>query len=188
MSNNGPHKLSRRKTNSNKSRCLFFLFSHCPLPIAHYLLPVACCLLLASCAQLDVFEKNTAIPNYEWRNDFMANGSFAIKDSASSFNIYLVLRHTDAYQYNNIWLNIGMQTPSDSMTYQKVNIPLGNDANGWAGTGMNDIWELRVKLNGEARHFKKTGTYYFSIGQIMRDNPLPHIMSAGLRIEKISGD
>lgn len=137
-----------------------------------------------SCTQIDIFEKNTVIPKYEWQSGLTAKGDFIISDTTSAYNIYLVLRHTDAYQYNNIWLNIGLQPPGDSMRIQKVNLVLGNDANGWEGTGMNDIWELRKLLNGAPRRFKQTGKYSFSISQIMRDNPLLHIMSVGLRIEK----
>ncbi len=141
-------------------------------------------LFLASCKQIDVFEKNTVIPDYQWKSDFKVSGSFTISDTISAYSIYLVLRHTDAYQYNNIWLNIGLQPPGDSLQKQKIDIKLGDDANGWEGTGMNDIWEVRKLLNGEPRRFKKPGYYYFEITQIMRDNPLPEMMSAGLRIEK----
>jgi len=61
---------------------------------------------------------------------------------------------------------------------------LGTDANGWIGTGMNDIWEIRQPLFGKSFKFKKPGTYSFTITQIMRDDPLPAVMSAGLRLEK----
>lgn len=152
------------------------------LPIAHYL--IACCLFISSCTQIEIFEKDTAIPDYKWQSGFAAKGDFVIADTILPYNIYLVLRHTDAYQYNNLWLNIGLQPPGDSMHVQKVNIILGDDANGWEGTGMNDIWEVRKLLNGDARRFKKPGKYSFSINQIMRDNPLLNIMSVGLRIEK----
>lgn len=141
------------------------------------------CIML-SCKQIDVFEKNTVIPNYEWKSDFTVSGTFQIADTVSAYSIYLVLRHTDAYQYNNIWLNIGLQPPGDSLSTQKADLKLGDDANGWEGTGMNDIWEIRKLLNGQARRFKKAGTYHFSVSQIMRDDPLPGIMSVGLRIEK----
>lgn len=148
-------------------------------------LPIACCLFfISSCKQIDVFEKNTVIPNYEWKNDFSASGSFLIRDTTSAYNIYLVLRHTDAYKYNNIWLNIGLQPPGDSLIIQKVDLQLGDDANGWEGTGMNDIWEVRKLLNGQPRRFKQAGNYNFNISQIMRDNPLTNIMSVGIRIEK----
>lgn len=148
------------------------------------LLITAGALFFVSCKQIDIFEKNTAIPEYEWKSDFKVSGSFVINDTISAYSIYLVLRHTDAYKYNNVWLNIGLQPPGDSLQKQKVDIKLGDDANGWEGTGMNDIWEVRKLLNGEPRRFKNPGYYYFEITQIMRDNPLPGMMSAGLRIEK----
>lgn len=145
---------------------------------------IACCLFINSCTQIEIFEKNTTIPEYKWQQNFTATGDFIITDTISAYNIYLVLRHTDAYQYNNIWLNVGLKPPGDSMHIQKINLVLGDDANGWEGTGMNDIWDLRKLLNGEPRRFKQPGKYSFSISQIMRDNPLLHIMSVGLRIEK----
>lgn len=148
------------------------------------LLLITCCLFISSCTQIEIFEKDTTIPDYKWQPGFSAKGDFVITDTVSPYTIYLVLRHTDAYQYNNIWLNIGLQPPGDSMHIQKVNIILGDDANGWEGAGMNDIWEVRKLLNGDARRFKQAGKYGFSISQIMRDNPLLHIMSVGLRIEK----
>ena len=141
-------------------------------------------LIISSCKQIDIFEKNTVIPDYEWKSNFVISGSFTITDTISAYSIYLVLRHTDAYKYNNIWLNIGLQPPGDSLIKQKVDLKLGDDANGWEGTGMNDIWELRKLLNGEPRRFKKAGEYKFTIAQIMRDEPLIQVMSAGLRIEK----
>jgi len=141
-------------------------------------------LLMSSCNQVEIFEKNTAIPDYKWQQQFTASGDFIIADTVAAYSIYLVMRHTDAYQYNNIWLNIGLQPPGDSLHVQKVNLVLGNDANGWEGTGMNDIWEVRKLLNGKPRRFKQAGKYHFTIAQIMRDNPLLNIMSVGLRIEK----
>ena len=141
-------------------------------------------LINSSCKQIDIFEKNTVIPNYEWKSNFIVSGSFKITDTISAYSICLVLRHTDAYKYNNIWLNIGLQPPGDSLIKQKVDLKLGDDANGWEGNGMNDIWELRKLLNGEPRRFKKAGEYHFTIAQVMRDEPLLQVMSAGLRIEK----
>jgi gliding motility-associated lipoprotein GldH len=142
-------------------------------------------LLLTGCGAINLYEKNTAIPNYEWKAGFDVKGSFDITDTTNPNKIYVVLRHTDAYKYNNIWLNVGLQKPGDTMTYQKVDIPLGSDATGWYGTGMNDIWEIRHELNAVAYPFIKKGLYQFSIQQIMRDDPLLHVMSAGMRIERM---
>jgi gliding motility-associated lipoprotein GldH len=138
---------------------------------------------LTACNQIELFEKNTPIPNLKWQNNFNATGVFNIIDTTALYNVFVVLRHTDAYAYNNIWLNIGLQGPGDSMKTQKINLPLvRSDAEGWKGIGMNDIWEIREKI---AQLPLKNGNYSFSIAQIMRDNPLQHIMSVGLRLEKV---
>ena len=146
-----------------------------------FLLLVAYCFFITSCTQINVFEKNTTIPDYKWKSSFEVKGSFSVNDSSTSYKTYIVLRHTDAYKYNNIWLNIGIKFPGDSMRYQKIDLQLGTDAGGWMGSGMNDIWELRQLL---MLQFSKPGIYNYSITQIMRDDPLLAIMSAGLRVEK----
>ena len=143
-------------------------------------------MILSGCTSMDVFEKNNSIPKQAWNADFASEGSFDISDTTASYNVYLVLRHTDAYLYNNIWLNIGLQQPGDSMRFQKINLGLGSDANGWDGVGMDDIWEVRKLIPGSPFGFQKKGAYHFRLYQIMRDNPLKHIMSAGLRIVKIN--
>jgi len=79
---------------------------------------------------------------------------------------------------------VGIQPPADSMHYQKVDLSLGTDATGWMGTGMNDIWEIRQPLFNQAFKFKKKGTYNFTITQIMRDNPLPSVMSGRAKAAK----
>lgn len=137
---------------------------------------------LTACSQIELFEKNTPIPNLKWQNNFNATGVFNITDTTSLYNVFVVLRHTDSYEYNNIWLNVGLQSPGDSMKTQKINLSLSSDAQGWEGIGMNDIWEVRKPI---ARLPLKKGDYGFSIAQIMRDNPLQNIMSVGLRLEKV---
>ena len=143
------------------------------------------CTSFFSCREIDLFEKNISIPNMQWYNNYNAAGSFIIKDTNSTYNVFLILRHTDAYLYNNIWLNVGLQSPGqEALQYQKINLSLGNDAQGWEGVGMNDIWEVRKLISGTPKKFIKPGQYNFSIAQLMRNNPLPHIISAGLRIQK----
>lgn len=140
---------------------------------------------IISCNQIDVYEKSTSIPNHNWYYDYKCTGSFNISDTNAFYNIYVVIRHTDAYKYNNIWLNLGLQLPGDSLTIQKVNITLGDDANGWYGSGLDDIWEVRKKLSKYPKQFKKQGIYSYTLSNIMRDNPLNHVMSAGFRVEKV---
>ena len=143
------------------------------------------CAFISSCREIDLFEKNISIPNMQWYNNFNATGSFTIKDTNSTYNVFLVLRHTDAYHYNNLWLNVGLQPPgAEALQYQKINLSLGNDAQGWEGVGMNDIWEVRKLISGVPKKFIKTGQYNFSIVQLMRDNPLLNVISVAMSVQK----
>ena len=147
------------------------------LKLYFLLIASAQALLISSCTQLDVFEKNTVIPKYEWQQSFIASGNFVIRDTISAYSTYLVLRHTDAYQYNNIWLNIALQPPGDSLRNQKINLVLGDDVYGWEGTGMNDIWELRKLLSGAPRRFKQPYlAATFKINCLFLSSPLPNPM------------
>lgn len=143
-------------------------------------------LCLVSCSQMQLYEKNITIPNYKWHSTNTVSGSFDITDTSSTYNIYLVIRHLDAYKYNNIWLDIGFQAPGDNIFNEKREFILATDATGWYGEGMDDIWEVRSKLNNLPRKFKKKGTYNFTVSQIMRDNPLSNVISIGLRIERVN--
>jgi gliding motility-associated lipoprotein GldH len=80
---------------------------------------------------------------------------------------------------------MGSQSPGDTMLYQNINIEVGNDAKGWAGTGMDDIFEVRKTLTPGPIPFKKSGGYTFTLAQIMRENPLKHILNVGIRVEKV---
>ncbi|HMO61992.1 MAG TPA: gliding motility lipoprotein GldH [Ferruginibacter sp.] len=143
-----------------------------------------CSCLFTGCTPINVYEKNTTIPQYNWSNSLKPSFDFNITDTTSQYSIYVVLRHTDAYRYNNIWLNVQAQFPGDTLRSQRLELVLGNDASGWEGTGMNDIWEVRKPITKGPAKFPRPGTYRFTLEQVMRDNPLPHIMSVGIRVER----
>ena len=138
-----------------------------------------------SCAKIGVFEKTAQVPDQMWFNNNKPSFTFTITDTIAAYNVYIVLRHTDAYNYNNLWLTLGSQAPADSMRFQNINIELANDAKGWEGTGMDDIWEVRKMITNGPVRFNKTGNYHFTVAQIMRENPLPNILSIGIRVEKV---
>jgi gliding motility-associated lipoprotein GldH len=146
---------------------------------------IAAICFFTSCSRLDVFEKNVQLPAQQWTYNDTPSFTFTITDTVASYNIFIVLRHTDAYNYNNIWLKVGSRAPGDTMRFQNIDITLGSDAKGWEGRGMDDIYEFRKNITPGPVPFKKPGTYTFTISHIMRENPLRHILSIGLRVEKV---
>lgn len=145
-------------------------------------------LLAAACKppKMDTYEKNLEIPGHEWAYDYKPSFDIKIQpeDTAYLYNICVNIRHTDAYPYSNIWVLVGTQYPGDSIAKeQRVELPLADVTGKWAGSGLDDIYEHRIFIQQNAI-FNKPGTYKFTFEQNMRQNPLPHVMNVGLRIEK----
>jgi gliding motility-associated lipoprotein GldH len=138
---------------------------------------------LFSCNTIDVFEKFESFPKNEWHVSKQPSFSFEVKDTSVPYHIYIVIRHTDAYKYNNIWVNINTQSPLGTKQMQLVNINLADNANGWLGAGMDDIFDSRIKIT-KAPVALKAGVYTFTIAQAMRDEPLAEVLSTGIRVEK----
>jgi gliding motility-associated lipoprotein GldH len=142
--------------------------------------------LLSSCNTIDLYEKNVSIPNHEWASAFKPQFKFNIKDTSSPYQLYILLRHNDKYNYNNIWLNLYAQAPGQPVQKFLLELPLAANEKGWLGTAMDDLYDHRIALtlDPEKFNFKKAGEYTFTVEQIMREDPLEHVMDIGLRIEK----
>jgi gliding motility-associated lipoprotein GldH len=138
----------------------------------------------SACTTVDVFEKNITIPRHEWSSSFRPEIRFEIKDTLSRYNLFAVVRHADAYRYKNIWINMYMQMPGDTLIKQRLDLRLATDDKGWLGSGMDDIFEHRILITQQPVLLKRSGTYLFRLQNIMREDPLEHIMNVGIRVEK----
>jgi gliding motility-associated lipoprotein GldH len=144
-------------------------------------------MLSQACIKSNEFEKNVSIRNHRWDFSYKPIIQFDIKDTTAAYKMYFNMRHSDAYPYSNIWLNIKTKKPNESTyTQMRVEVPLA-EANGkWLGRGMGEIWEHQALLTSNGKiHYDKAGIYEIIIEQIMRTNPLPEVMSVGIRLEKM---
>jgi gliding motility-associated lipoprotein GldH len=142
-------------------------------------------LFLGSCIQTDLFEKNVSLPSHRWDNSYKPTITFNITDTVSAYNIFLVVRHTDAYHFNNLWVNMKSTAPGDSISSSsRFDLPLASQT-GWTGTGMDDIFEHRILLYRRPVKFRMQGDYSVTLEQVMRENPLEEIMNVGIRLEKV---
>jgi len=138
---------------------------------------------IVSCTTVDLFEKTATMPKQEWKNSNKPLFDFDIKDTSVAYRLFFTIRHTDKYEYNNIYINLGIKGPgADTTVYQRKDVPLGTNDKGWLGEGMDDIYYHRQEIEG--LRFQHAGRYTITLEQIMRDDPLKHVLDAGVRIEK----
>ncbi len=141
--------------------------------------------LMASCSRTNLFEKNVSLPGGKWPMEVKPAITFEITDTTADYKVFFVIRHTEAYGYNNIFVRIGSSAAGDTAKVTKVfDLPLASQ-NKWLASGMDDIFEHRILLYSQPVRFRKTGTYTFTLEQLMRENPLEHVMNVGLRVEKM---
>lgn len=148
------------------------------------LLTLASC-LLNSCTTVDLYEKTVAVPDHEWKSSYKPEFNFIISDTTALYQAYFVIRHTEKYNYNNIWVNYYYQPPADTLHKETREFQLATNDKGWLGTGMDDIYEHRIKLTPFADKVKRAGNYKFILENIMREDPLQHVLNVGIRIEKV---
>jgi gliding motility-associated lipoprotein GldH len=144
-------------------------------------------LLFAACTPIDLYERVAAIPGHTWQSNFKPSFTFNISDTAAPYQLFLILRHNNKYNYNNIWLNVYRKTPGGQVSKVPYELQLATNERGWLAEGMDDIYEHRIPLAAPANdsfYFIRSGAYTFTIEQIMREDPLQHVMNVGLRIER----
>lgn len=130
------------------------------------------------------FERNVEIPGQDWAYSFMPEIRFTVTDTTSHYDVYITLRHTEAYAYRNLWLKIHTRRPGENkFRTEQLELILQDEEGRWLGKGMDDIYELRLPLFSSIR-FTQKGEYVIKLEQVMRDNPLSGILNAGIRIEK----
>lgn len=139
--------------------------------------------LVAGCKQMDVYEKTVPFPKHEWPAAEQPSFTFAITDTAARYNVFIVLRHGDAYHFNNLWIDITTIPPGDTAQTVRANLKLGDNQK-WLGNTIDDIVEHRVIINTNPLK-PKAGNYKFILQQVMREDPLQYVLNAGIRVEKV---
>ncbi|WP_431212473.1 gliding motility lipoprotein GldH [Puia sp. P3] len=178
-----------RKSKRTGFECVIvFLYKRVFLKNILLLVAAAGCLCWISCSiPSGVFEKNVVVPGQQWASSFKPTINFEIspRDTAGLYNVYIVLRHTDAYNYNNIWIRGTVKTPGDTVgRSERYDLSLADNEKGWKGSGMDDIFENRIWIQQQTR-FNRPGTYSYTLEQIMWDDPLKNVLNVGIRIEKV---
>jgi gliding motility-associated lipoprotein GldH len=142
-----------------------------------------------SCNPNRIYEKNIDIPGYVWNTAYKPSFEVEITDTHLIYRISVNIRHTNFYQYSNLWVMAYTSFPDGKTISQRVELPLADKEGKWYGSCLGDICDLNITIQ-ERAYFNQTGKHSFTFEQIMRDKDLnieslPAIMAIGLRIDKV---
>lgn len=96
-----------------------------------------------------------------------------------------MLRHTPSYPYDNMYVFLTTVYPQGQIKTDTVNLLLADAKGIWLGSGMGDLYDLKIPLKRQFR-FSKAGTYKIQLVQAMDIDPLPEIVDVGFELVKVS--
>ena len=140
-------------------------------------------ILFGACGQKDFYVRNVPIEKGIWPAERFYRFEVPVRDTVSSYNIYLQVRNDGRYEYSNLWLFIRTNSPTGAILRDTLECRLANEQGRWQGTGSGGRFNLEIPLRYRVR-FPNPGTYIFEIDQGMRNKELKYITDLGLRIEK----
>jgi gliding motility-associated lipoprotein GldH len=149
----------------------------------HKALVIFCFVSLSSCNSKIIFSEYHTFKNEEWSSTEKAEFEVEIKDNQCLNNVSLMVRHADAYPYNNIFLLVTSKYPDGKITKDTMEVVLANDKGEWLGSGAGDLFDLKIPIKKNVR-FPLLGKYNFTFEQVMRETTLPLILDFGFEIEK----
>lgn len=97
--------------------------------------------------------------------------------------MFVNVRHTDAFPYNNLWMNLTTTLPDKGQTTDKIDVQLSAPDGTWTGDCIDGICYNSVLVQKNFR-FPAKGKYVFTFEQDMRMNPIPGLLDVGMRVEK----
>lgn len=124
------------------------------------------------------YSEFTNIPVNGW--DYRAPIEFTpqISDSSATGKLIVALRHSNAYIYSNIWIELRRYSPDSSLTgTDTMNIKLADMFGQWYGTGLGTDYQITDTLPSSVTLSQGSR---IMIRHIMRQDTLPAIEQIGI--------
>ena len=141
-----------------------------------------------SCESNTVFTESKAMDGY-WGQE-VVEFSLPQLDSLKNYNLFVNIRNTNEYKYNNIFLIVSINFPHGKIVTDTLEYRMANPDGTWMGQGIGDMKENKLWYKENVRFFEK-GTYNITVEQAMRDNgevegvkKLEGITDVGVTIEE----
>ena len=150
--------------------------------IVCYFMGFVCMNFLQSCDSKRVFEENKSIENDNWHYEYKPFFDVYLQDTLKSYHVYVNLRISSDYKYNNIFLWLHTTNPNNQVEKRRIEIRLADENGKWKGSGLGDIFDYQFPVYQNIK-LTTPGIYHFEVEQNMRDDILKHIKSTGIRIE-----
>ena len=148
-------------------------------------------LILVSCDSRTILGETEALPGV-WNKDTEVIFDLPQMDSLKKYNVFLHVRNSNEYKYNNLFLIVSMKFPHGKTIIDTLEYRMANPDGTWLGEGIGSIKENKLWYK-EKVSFYEEGTYTITIAQAVRNNGdvdgvsnLEGITDVGFSVEEAS--
>jgi gliding motility-associated lipoprotein GldH len=113
--------------------------------------------------------------------------SFNNEDTSQVLQLWFPLTLTEAYSYNNIYLQAELTPPSGETSVLPARFPLAEADGTWLSDGKGAELKFDLLMSGGLR-FNQKGNYRIRCYQYMRDSLLCGVKSAGITLDIAAAD
>jgi gliding motility-associated lipoprotein GldH len=138
--------------------------------------------LLTACVENTFYSQTVSIENNSWAINNQPTFIVEITDTAKSYDFMLHVRNSDSYAYRNIFFFIETTFPNGKIAKDTVECLLADESGKWLGKGKGSAIHHTILFKQNVI-FPTKGKYQFKFIHGMYDNPLPHVLDVGLRID-----
>ena len=151
-------------------------------------------IFLSSCDSNQVFDEYKSVSN-EWQKDTVMSFKINPPDSIKPYNLFVNIRNTNSYKFNNLFLIVEMVYPHGKTIKDTLEYQMAKPNGELLGQGFTDIKENKLWYKGYDKPFifEEKGEYNIKIQHAMRNNgdingvdKLEGITDVGFRIETTS--
>ena len=141
-------------------------------------------LLLLVCCNTKTESSYSVFEEDSWHADSIITLNHSVVESTTKHNLYLKIRHTTDFEYQNLFIFVDFQEKRDT-----IEIALSEKNGKWLGSGFGDIKEVEYCFAKEII-FNSKKTSNVTVEQAMRygDQPvitnLKGIIALGINIKK----
>lgn len=124
-----------------------------------------------SCQNENKKEVYHSFNNNTWNSDSIVSFELDNIDTTSSHDLYLMVRHTTNFKFQNLFLFTNFENQQDTLE-----LFLSEKSGRWLGKGFGEIKELKIRIK-ENVNFKENQDQIFSVEQAMRYEDLEKIIN-----------
>ncbi|MBT8256873.1 MAG: gliding motility lipoprotein GldH [Bacteroidia bacterium] len=145
--------------------------------------------LLFSCDSDLVFDEYKSVDG-AWDKDDSIEFKIMPPDTLNPYNLFINLRNTNDYKYNNLFLIVEMNYPNGKIKKDTLEYRMTTPEGEFLGAGFTDVKENKLWYS-QAEIFDESGEYIVKINHAMRETgavngieKLEGIIDVGFRIER----